>query len=103
MEMAVGPDDYQLSQLQSTEAVAGSGRNRNGSKNHRKNVSSHFKYSNMTKDSSAISSGNYQFLERGGRVINKSLSNFEANQLGIVLDQGPRGKSDRPNQMNHSY
>jgi hypothetical protein len=99
------PDDFQLSQLQSSDsaASAGGGRNTYGVRNQRKKAPSSLKYTDMLRDPSAVQGKSYQAVERGGRVINKTLNDIEAKQLGVRLELEPIGKPNRINPVERSY
>lgn len=98
------PDDFQLSQLQSLDSAAAGGRNTYGVRNQRRKTPSSLKYTDMVRDPSAVLQGKtYQVVERGGRIINKTLNDSEAKQLGLSLEQGPKGKPDRVDPVNRSY
>jgi len=97
------PDDDQLSRLQRLGSAAVGEKNTYEVRNQRKKAPSSFKYTDMVRDPSAVQGKTYQVVERGGRIINKTLNDYEAKQLGVSLEQVPKGKPYRVDPVNRSY
>ena len=64
---------------------------------------SSLKYTDMLRDPSAVRGKSYQAVEKGGRVINKTLNDIEARQLGVRLELEPIDKPNRINPIERSY